>query len=916
LKEAYPIKSISTPISHSLIAETHPSLVLSHKYWARKPLNVVKEYVKYFTDEGDLVCDPFTGSGITNIASLELKRKTIGIDLNPIAIFITRMTSCHIDLAKYVKEFKNLENTTKLKINELYSVDCSICKKPAIMTHSIIERIYKITSKGEQELKGLSEDESTYPVLNALKNKEWNKYSKINILTEIKSNTLTKLLNALINDELVIFEEQFVEYKVRCEKCRDNKFHLFNEKIEKKLKENFDKIAYKWYPKDKVYHNSRICAYEHMKIVELFTKRNLKALSILLDEIEKIKDSEIRDMFRFTFSSALPQASKLVFVIEQRGRTTGNITKTKEVGSWTLPSFTVMPKHFEINVWNCFKERFEKVKRSKEEANYEIPVFEELPKKEREEYMHKTKNLPTDNPVKIKYFNKLFHHYNLAIIWSTLDLGFIPNSTVDYIFTDPPYGDSIPYLELSVFFNSWLKYNGKYPEFAPNFDDEIIISDSDERENKGSADYKGLLLLAFKETYRILKPNGWMSLTFHNRDIETWNSLIVSAQEAGFEYVSDVYQVPPRASAKSGLAKSGSMIGDMIVNFRKVQEKGSIRTTTEEDVEKLITKEAISILEERYGKATDNQLMRGVIHLLLKNNLTKEIKNPENYIQKIFSKHFDKTKGYWNLRSESDTTKVIQLEEKIEQIIKAVVSKRGGASFDEILAKIFTNLKNGHTPEDMEILKVLSRIAEVKKDRWILKGQRRLLSEEIISPDQVKKEEAEKKEITQHTKCIEIIAKIAELLNLKKSIGHTELTRIEVLRPYHDTLNGTGIPINDLQTIREIDIVLSKDKIIQSCFEIEFSTLKTVKFLDRYRTLRAVTLNTKIPLFVVIHLDDEKVIKKILLRSGNLDMDVNYIIDAELFTLYDKAVNKEIVLTLDHFKKISKKVEKQKLLDE
>lgn len=55
-------------------------------------------------------------------------------------------------------------------------------------------------------------------------------------------------------------------------------------------------------------------------IDNLFTKRNLLALSILLNEIEKIKDNKIQDLMKFVFTSSLEQASKLNFIDMREGR--------------------------------------------------------------------------------------------------------------------------------------------------------------------------------------------------------------------------------------------------------------------------------------------------------------------------------------------------------------------------------------------------------------------------------------------------------------------------------------------------------------------------------------------------------------------------------------------------------------------
>ncbi len=47
------------------------------------PVELPKWFIKLFTQPGDLVLDPFNGSGTTSVAALELDRKFVGIDTNP-----------------------------------------------------------------------------------------------------------------------------------------------------------------------------------------------------------------------------------------------------------------------------------------------------------------------------------------------------------------------------------------------------------------------------------------------------------------------------------------------------------------------------------------------------------------------------------------------------------------------------------------------------------------------------------------------------------------------------------------------------------------------------------------------------------------------------------------------------------------
>ena len=75
-------------IDYPVVPKPHTPMYLMHKYWARKPHNVVREYIENYTKKGEIVLDPFCGSGPTPIEAIKSGRKGIGIDLDPIATFI------------------------------------------------------------------------------------------------------------------------------------------------------------------------------------------------------------------------------------------------------------------------------------------------------------------------------------------------------------------------------------------------------------------------------------------------------------------------------------------------------------------------------------------------------------------------------------------------------------------------------------------------------------------------------------------------------------------------------------------------------------------------------------------------------------------------------------------------------------
>ena len=99
-------------------------MYLMHKYWARKPHNVVAEYISHYTKEGDIVLDPFCGSGPTPIEAVKLGRKGIGIDLNPISTFVTKMTVMPVDINQIKNTFEEIKDKCKSEINDLYKTKC------------------------------------------------------------------------------------------------------------------------------------------------------------------------------------------------------------------------------------------------------------------------------------------------------------------------------------------------------------------------------------------------------------------------------------------------------------------------------------------------------------------------------------------------------------------------------------------------------------------------------------------------------------------------------------------------------------------------------------------------------------------------------------------------------------------------
>jgi 16S rRNA G966 N2-methylase RsmD len=155
---------------------------------------------------------------------------------------------------------------------------------------------------------------------------------------------------------------------------------------------------------------------------------------------------------------------------------------------------------------------------------------------------------------------------HLQVIQGTAtDLSFLKKETVDYIYTDPPYGKKIPYLDLSVMWNAWLDL----PVTEQDYCLEAIEGGEHE---KSKADYNALIAKSIEEMYRVLKFDRWMSFVFAHKDPEFWHLIIETAERCGFEYAGAVAQKNGQTSFKKRQNPFTVLSGQLIINFRKVRK--------------------------------------------------------------------------------------------------------------------------------------------------------------------------------------------------------------------------------------------------------------------------------------------------------------------------------------------------------
>lgn len=152
-------------------------------------------------------------------------------------------------------------------------------------------------------------------------------------------------------------------------------------------------------------------------------------------------------------------------------------------------------------------------------------------------------------------------HDVLVSCGSTSDLRLLPENSIDYIFTDPPFGANLNYSELSFIWEGWLNV-------ITNDTDEAIMSPI---QKKGLAEYQSLMEQCFIQYYRVLKPDHWITVEFHNSKNAVWNAIQEALMKTGF-IVADVRTINKQQGSYNQMTSQGAVQQDLVITAYKPRE--------------------------------------------------------------------------------------------------------------------------------------------------------------------------------------------------------------------------------------------------------------------------------------------------------------------------------------------------------
>ena len=513
----------------------------AHSYHTKVPHKAIMRYILHYTKPGDIVFDGFCGSGMTGIAAqqcatpddvfrnaVEMEmgkdqvqwgcRKAILSDLSPIAAFLARNYNAHYSEDTFsafsthkIKELKDkcgwmyethhtIDGAVQYGIDGtpiIGSINCVIWSDALVCPSCSTEFVLWDVALDPE--RGKVKDRFNCPHCAASLRKDECSRVKVSVYDDLQKKTI------LVSKQVPVLIS-YTAMGRRYQKAPDEYDLELLKKIENETLPSTIPLSElpngfnTEQPK-----SSHGLYYVH----QFYTRRNLILLGYAYDCL-------FEDRINFEYTALLSRSTKqLRLLASYFFHGGGGWVGTGLSGTLYIPSFSI-----EVNALQTFEAKIKK---------------------------HVAWNYTAGNC--------------LLSTQSTTDLSNIPGNTIDYIFTDPPFGANINYSELSYLWESWLhvKTNNRC---------EAIINGV---QHKGLAEYQMLMELCFKEYYRVLKPNRWITIEFHNSQNSVWNSIQEGLLRAGF-IVADVRTLDKKQGSFKQVTSTSAVKQDLVISAYKPRE--------------------------------------------------------------------------------------------------------------------------------------------------------------------------------------------------------------------------------------------------------------------------------------------------------------------------------------------------------
>jgi 16S rRNA G966 N2-methylase RsmD len=505
-----------------------------HSYLTKVPVSAIRPFIEAFTKPGEIVADFFAGSGMTGLAALSVNRRARLSDISGLGKHIASGYVTNISPARMREASDTVLARARQAMGTLYVTKRQADGAKVEMVRTVWSFTYQCPS-------------CCFELV----------YFRYSVGKGRPPKSCPRCGNEFSRRVWRRLKDVPVEVVVRNAAGRLEKQEPSNYDLAKIRESRKDprqsKIPSLPIERDReMYSRSGLGKTGMTETRKFFSPRNGVALVELWRAIGQLRDGGLRRKMRFAFTAILPRASMRYQWGAQRPMNAQNQT------------YYVAPAYYEWNVFELFQRKVEAAIRAADQL------------------------FATPSTVEHEQVSDVTYE-----ITSAEHLRHLEDESVDYVFTDPPFGSNIFYSDINLFQEAWL---GETTDCTA----EAIIHTTGGRKNGAGKRYEALLRKAFEEAWRVLKPGGHMSVVFGNSRGGVWSSVQRALRDAGFRAAPVHVAILDKGQRSMKGLNSGSedvVTVDLILTMKK-----SIRNRCARAAPKLANGDHKSLVEEAIRK--------------------------------------------------------------------------------------------------------------------------------------------------------------------------------------------------------------------------------------------------------------------------------------------------------------------------
>jgi DNA modification methylase len=435
-----------------------------HPYHTKVPPEIIRTLIEHYTEPGDLVLDAFAGSGMTGGAAREAGRHAVLADLSPVAGFIAGVNCRSHDGPAAVRALRTILDAAEADWGHLYRTREGGRDLP--VNYCVWSDVFTCPDCGHE-----------FPFFpHGVRHHG----HKVETRRRFPCPGCGRALNVRRVRRVLaggVKRRALVWVNAGAGRQRVNRAPNAGDLALAAAVEGTRPAS--WYPQDGIDpagYSARLAQLGDKGLTDVsrfLSPRNLIAFADLWERAGRVDDAGLRNLCRATLTSVFTVVSERQGYFGGGGGMSGNL---------------YMPiVRMEKNIHAVLRRKVRKL----EEAER---AKEGLPGRV------------------------------LVTTQSATRLDGVPDASVDYVYTDPPFGANIIYSEMNLLLEAWLRVK-------TNAGPEAVIDTSRGRD---AADYAGLMAACFREYYRVLKPGRWLTVEFHNTSAGVWNLVQRVLGESGF----------------------------------------------------------------------------------------------------------------------------------------------------------------------------------------------------------------------------------------------------------------------------------------------------------------------------------------------------------------------------------------------